>query len=238
MAAGGGVAPAEPAAGNAEGASRTQIAEVADTARTRWNTGLKVNLDLGKMGIAPWNRGKLGVSSFHVADVVHSITQDGLSRTRYHEVVVIRVPESALEEFKQFNREILAACPQLPPFSERMEYACLTKHLGFTSPLCHWLSLIMCWCVGRRLCWCVDRIVSCDCEFSFAQCLGFLCSARARRNHFVCALKLLQSGQAVANDKDKQLKRHLADGPLCQVLDEGFYTQDPEGRLPPLDLLL
>ena len=148
IAAGGGVAPAEPAAGNAEGASRTQIAEVADNARTRWTTGLKVNLDLGKMGIAPWNRGKLGVSSFHVADVVHSITQDGLSRNRYHEVQVIRVPESALEEFKQFNRDILAACPQLPPFSERMEYACLTKHLGFTFPLCDWLSLFICDSVG------------------------------------------------------------------------------------------
>ena len=84
----------------------------------------------------------------------------------------------------------------------------------------------------------MGRIVSCECEFSFAQCFGFLCSARARRNHLVCALKMFQSGQAVANDKDKQLKRHLVDGPLCHVLDEAFYTHDAEGRPSPFDFLL
>ena len=49
---------------------------------------------------------------------------------------------------------------------------------------------------------------------------------------------MFQSGQAVANDKDKQLKRHLVDGPLCHVLDEAFYTHDAEGRPSPFDFLL
>lgn len=53
-------------------------------------------------------------------------------------------------------------------------------------------------------------------------------NARSGRNHFVSALKLFRSGQVVGNEGDKQLKRVLGDGPLCQVLDEGLY-RDSDG---------
>ena len=45
------------------------------------------------------------------------------------------------------------------------------------------------------------------------------------------ALKLFASGKAKPNIVDKQLKRHLLDGPVCQVMDEGLYTQDEAGLL-------
>ena len=108
-----------------------QIAEVAENARIRLGTGPQRNIDLSLLGIAPWNRGKLGVSPFHVSDVQHSISSDGLSRIRYREICVIRVPASELSTFHQLNRQLLAACPDLPPFSEKMIYACLTKCLCY-----------------------------------------------------------------------------------------------------------
>ena len=71
------------------------------------------NVDLELLGIAPWNRGRLGVSPFHVADVAASVRADGLSRVRYREVVAIRVPEAEIEDFRSFNKDVLAACPDL-----------------------------------------------------------------------------------------------------------------------------
>ena len=124
----GGVAPAAgatPAVGQPP--DKKQIAEVAEAARMKYSTGPSMNIDVGALGCAPWNRGKLGLSPFHVSDVVHSITSDGLSRVRYREVCVIKVPADKLEEFRAFNRALSAACPSLPPFSDQMRYACLTK---------------------------------------------------------------------------------------------------------------
>ena len=114
-----------PVAGAAP--DKQQIAEVAEGARLKYATGPSMNIALSDLGIAPWNRGKLGVSPFHVSDVVFSVTSDGLSRVRYREVCVVRVPADKLEEFRAFNRALLAACPSLPPCSEKMRYACLTK---------------------------------------------------------------------------------------------------------------
>ena len=110
--------------------AKQQIAAVADAARTKFSSGPLQNIPLRKLGMAPWNRGRLGVSKFHVLDIRDSIDEDGLSRQRYRDVVVIRVPDAQLREFLDFNQEVLAACPELPPFSDEMRFACLTKHLG------------------------------------------------------------------------------------------------------------
>ena len=48
------------------------------------------------------------------------------------------------------------------------------------------------------------------------------------RNHFVTALKLYACGKAKPRATDKQLKRHLEHGPVCQVMDERLYA-DEEG---------
>ena len=63
----------------------------------------------------------------------------------------------------------------------------------------------------------------------------YLYTAHQCRNHFVSALKMFASGKAKAKVSDKQLKRHLQDGPVCQVMDEGLYA-DEEG-LPATQLL-
>ena len=44
------------------------------------------------------------------------------------------------------------------------------------------------------------------------------------------ALNMFKASKARANVADKQLKRHLADGPVCQVMDEGLYA-DEQGLL-------
>ena len=46
---------------------------------------------------------------------------------------------------------------------------------------------------------------------------------------------MFASGKAKAKVSDKQLQRHLQDGPVCQVMDEGLYA-DEEG-LPATQLL-
>ncbi len=45
------------------------------------------------------------------------------------------------------------------------------------------------------------------------------------------ALKLFKHGRAACSPVDKQLRRHLDDGPVCQVMDEGLYTGDEAGLL-------
>ena len=116
--------------------AKKQIAAVADAARTKFSSGPLQNIPLRKLGMAPWNRGRLGVSKFHVLDIRDSIDEDGLSRQRYRDVVVIRVPDDQLADFLAFNQEVLAACPELPPFSDEMRFACLTKHLGPSQHVC------------------------------------------------------------------------------------------------------
>ena len=123
---------------------KQSIAEVAEASRAKWGSGPLQNISLELLGIAPWNRGRLGVSPYHVFDVVVSVREDGLSRQRYREVCVIRVPDSELEAFRNFNREVLAACPDLPPFSSKMRYACLTKHLGQPCLTCDFVSINLC----------------------------------------------------------------------------------------------
>jgi len=44
------------------------------------------------------------------------------------------------------------------------------------------------------------------------------------------ALKMFKTSKARANPAAKQLTRRLADGPVCQVMDEGIYT-DEQGLL-------
>ena len=125
------MAAAQPptAAAAAAPSAKQQIAAVAERARTQFSSGPLQNIDLDSLGMAPWNRGRLGVSKFHVLDIRDSIDEDGLSRQRYRDVVVIRVPDGELANFLAFNKEVLAACPELPPFSDKMRYACLTKRL-------------------------------------------------------------------------------------------------------------
>ena len=188
------------------------IAEVADAARSKWGAGPLQNIDLDLLGVAPWNRGRLGVSPFHVDDVLLSIRVDGLSRNRYREVVAIRVPDAELESFRSFNKDVLATSSDLPAYSNKMIYACLTKHLCC---LCRTDRFLL-----QRVCTCTRA-----CVFAHA-CVCFSCQ---HRNHFVSALKLLKNGRPAPNSADKQLKRHLLDGPVCQVMDEGMYKNDEPG---------
>ena len=110
--------------------AKESLAALADTARAKWSSGNLQVVPIELLGVAPWNRGRLGVSTHHVTDVAGSIRDDGLSRNRYRDVVAIRVPDAELATFRAFNKELLEADGGLPPFSEQMRYACLTKRLS------------------------------------------------------------------------------------------------------------
>ena len=87
-------------------------------------------IKLEEIGTYPENRGRLGVSAFHVHEVASSIACDGISTNRYRDCTVVRVPRAELDTFRSFNREMAALSPLLPPFSDKMTYAALTKCRG------------------------------------------------------------------------------------------------------------
>ncbi len=93
----------------------------------QWSAGGIQLIDIDLLGSHPCNRGRLGVSSFHVHRIVDSILTDGFSRHRYRDATVVRVPDQHLEAFRQFNRDLSAMDDRLPPFSPNMKYALLTK---------------------------------------------------------------------------------------------------------------
>ena len=119
--------------------SGVPTSSIAERARAKWSTGGLQFIHLNMLGTIPWNRGRLGVSSFHVHEVVESIRSDGLSRHRYRDATVVRVPAQHLEEFRKFNRDMCDGDDQLPPFSAEMKYALLTKN-----HLVHALKLFLC----------------------------------------------------------------------------------------------
>jgi len=100
----------------------------AERARARWSSGGIQWIRVDLLGAAPFNRSGLGVSGFHTHEVVQSIKADGLSRRRYRDATVVRVPALHLAEFRSFNERMCQGDPLLPPFCAEMKYALLTKH--------------------------------------------------------------------------------------------------------------
>ena len=108
------------------------VADVAEQARKRWSVGAGLQtIAVDDLGTVPCNRGRLGVSAHHVHEVARSIMKDGFSRQRYRDATVVRVPDSALAEFRRFNKEMCDGDSQLPPYSQNMKFAALTKRLGW-----------------------------------------------------------------------------------------------------------
>ena len=113
---------------------------IAEAARSKYSVGNALQaIPIELLGTVPWNRGKLGVSSFHVHRVVASIRADGLSQHRYRDATVVKVPAHALDEFRKFNKDMCDADDKLPPFSPTMKYALLTKNHFVTA-----LKLLAC----------------------------------------------------------------------------------------------
>ena len=52
------------------------------------------------LGAAPLNRSGLGVSGFHIHEVVQGIKTDGLSRRRYRDAAVVKVPAGEVSKIK------------------------------------------------------------------------------------------------------------------------------------------
>ena len=100
----------------------------AEAARAKFGTGAVQILDLDLLGTHPENRGQLGVSSFHAHRVAHSILTDGLSRQRYRDCTVVKVPDHGMAAFRKFNEDLSLNDEKLPPFSPTMKYALLTKN--------------------------------------------------------------------------------------------------------------
>ena len=79
------------------------------------------------LGTAPCNRSGLGVSGFHVHEVVASLKTDGLSRRRYRDATVVKVPAAQLDAFREFNKRMCENDDLLPAFAPDMRYVLLTK---------------------------------------------------------------------------------------------------------------
>ncbi|CAK0853934.1 unnamed protein product [Prorocentrum cordatum] len=104
------------------------IASIAEAARARHSTG-GIQFILPKyLGTVPCNRSGLGVSGYHVHEIVQSIKTDGLSRRRYRDATVVKVPTASLDEFREYNRRMCDGDDLLPPFDSSMRYALLTKN--------------------------------------------------------------------------------------------------------------
>jgi hypothetical protein len=103
-------------------------ASVAEQARARFSHGGIRYIKVEELGTVPCNRSGLGVSDFHVHEVVASIKADGLSRRRYRDATVVRVPDVHMEAFLAFNKTMCESDDLLPAFSPSMRYACLTKN--------------------------------------------------------------------------------------------------------------
>lgn len=100
----------------------------AEAARAKFGTGGVQILDLALLGTHPENRGQLGVSSFHAHRVAHSIHTDGLSKQRYRDCTVVKVPDHAIAAFRKFNEDLANNDEKLPPFAPSMRFALLTKN--------------------------------------------------------------------------------------------------------------
>ena len=120
------VAAGSPTAAVAPASAPT--ATHSERARARYTTGGVTFIHVDLLGTAPCNRSGLGVSGFHVHEVVASIQADGLSRRRYRDATVVKVPEKELDSFREFNRRMCEGDDLLPPFSPSMKYALLTKN--------------------------------------------------------------------------------------------------------------
>ena len=57
-----------------------------------------------------------------------SLNTDGLSRRRYRDATVVKVPPGELEAFHKFNKHMCESDALLPSFSSDMRYALLTKN--------------------------------------------------------------------------------------------------------------
>jgi len=83
-------------------------------------------LDLDLLGFHPLNRGSLGISSVHVHEVAWSCNA-GVKLYRYKQVDVVRVPEDALEAFRNANKAKCTSDALMPKFTPSMKFALLTK---------------------------------------------------------------------------------------------------------------
>ena len=103
-------------------------ASLAEKARSQFSSGGIQFIPVELLGTVPCNRSGLGVSGFHVHEVALSIKADGLSKRRYRDASVVKVPPSELDSFRAFNKRMCESDDLLPPFSPAMRYACLTKN--------------------------------------------------------------------------------------------------------------
>ena len=101
---------------------------VAEAARSRYTSGGVQFIKADLLGTIPINRSGLGCSGYHVHEIVTSIQADGLSRRRYRDASVVRVPDKHLDSFRQFNKAMCDGDDLLPAFAPGMKYAVLTKN--------------------------------------------------------------------------------------------------------------
>ena len=92
----------------------------------------KERVALRLIGMWPGNRGNTGICPFHVHEVANDIVLNDTCQDRYHHICLVKIPTEKLEAVRLFNKRITALNPLLPPFSEDMEYVCITKtHFTF-----------------------------------------------------------------------------------------------------------
>ena len=81
-------------------------ASKAELARTKHANGGIQFIRAELLGAAALNRSGLGVSGIHIHEVVQSSKTYGLSRRRYRDATVVKVPPGELEAFHKFNHHV------------------------------------------------------------------------------------------------------------------------------------
>ena len=82
-------------------------------------------LDL--LGFCSSNRGRLGINGYHVHKVAWSCKTHSVKLVRYKQVDIVRVPQSELEAFREYNKEKCDSDALMPKFASVMRFGCLTK---------------------------------------------------------------------------------------------------------------
>ena len=82
-------------------------------------------LDL--LGFCSSNRGRLGINGYHVHKVAWSCKTHTVKLVRYKQVDIVRVPQSELDAFRQYNKVKCDSDALMPKFSSVMRFGCLTK---------------------------------------------------------------------------------------------------------------
>ena len=92
----------------------------------------KERVPLRLIGMWPGNRGNTGICPHHVHEVFNAIVLTDTCQDRFDHISLVKIPKDSLAAVRLSNKKMTEMNPLLPPFTEDMEYVCITKtHFTF-----------------------------------------------------------------------------------------------------------